>query len=154
MSTEPTLPSVDFSEAKARLSDVMTSVFHQRQPRLIERHRGKEAMLLMRPDDLARALASFRFDPQVVYADGGQEVTVVLEQFGVLGFGATFEAALADSVRELREYAQEFFAQFTFYSATDRAAHLPWLLRFALTPPDRQAELLIEDSRAAAGRAG
>jgi hypothetical protein len=99
---------------------------------------------------LARALESFRFEPQVVYSEG--EVTVALERFGILGFGATFDEALEDAVRELRVYAQEPFAQPMLYGATDRAAHRPWLLRFALTPPDQQAALLLEDSRPTALR--
>jgi len=148
MTRATTLPALDFSEAKAHLSDVMTAVVHERQLRLIQRHRGKEAMVLMRPDDLVRALESFRFEPQVVYSDG--EVTVALEQFGILGFGTTFDEALEDAVRQLRTYAQEFFAQPILYGATERATHRPWLLRFALTPPDKQAALLLEDSQAAA----
>jgi hypothetical protein len=142
------LPSVDFSEAKAHLSDVMTAVVHGRQPRLVQRHRGKEAMLLMRADDVARALAAFRFQPQVVYSEG--EVTVALERFGILGFGATLEEALEDTVAELRAYAQRFFERPAFYAETDRADHWPWLLRFALTPQDGQAALLVEDSRVVA----
>ena len=46
------VPTSDFSPAKARLSDVMTQVFHGHQPQLVSRHRGKEQMLLVRPDDL------------------------------------------------------------------------------------------------------
>ena len=148
MDAATTLPTVDFSEAKARLSDLMTAVVHQRQPRLIHRHRGKEAMLLLPPDDLARALAAFRFEPQVAYSEG--EVTVALERFGVLGFGDTFEAALDDAVEELRAYAERYFAAAAFYAQTDRADHWPWLLRFVLTPPARQKDLLLEPPAGAA----
>jgi hypothetical protein len=142
MSAATTLPSVDFSEAKAHLSDLMSAVVRQRQPRLVRRHRGKEAMLLVRPEDLARALSAFRFEPQVVHAEG--ETTVALEQLGVLGFGETFEAAIEDAVEELRAYAQRYFEDAAFYAKTDRADHWPWLLRFVLTPPERQRELLLK----------
>jgi len=153
MESAATLPSLGFSEAKAHLSDVMTTVVHGHQPQLVHRHRGKETMVLMRPDDLTRALGTFRFDPQVTYSGG--EVTVALERFGILGFGVTFEEAMEDTVRELRAYAEEFFAQPVFYAATDRAEHWAWLLRFALTPPEQQVDLLLADSRAsAAGSVG
>ncbi|MBI3970651.1 MAG: hypothetical protein HY332_05130 [Chloroflexi bacterium] len=136
------LPAVDFSEAKARLSDLMTSVVHEHQPRLIFRHRGKEAMLLMRPDDLLKALESFHFDARADVSPG--EVTIVIEKLGILGFGESLEEATTDAVNELRVYAHEFFEDWAFYSKTKRAEHLPWLLRFALTPPDRQVDLLDE----------
>ena len=146
MSGGTALPTVDFSEAKARLSDLMTAVVHDHQPRLVQRHRGKEAMLLVSSEDLARSLSSFRFDSRVTLDQG--EVTVELERFGLLGFGESFESAMGDLVTELRAYARRFFERWAFYRETDRAEHWPWLLRFALTPADRQVALLVEDSRA------
>jgi Antitoxin of toxin-antitoxin, RelE / RelB, TA system len=153
MSGTSVLPTDDFSEAKARLSDLMTAVVHDHQPRLVQRHRGKETMLLVSSEDLARSLSSFRFDPRVTLDQG--EVTVELERFGLLGFGETFESAMDDLAMELRAYARRFFERWAFYCETDRAEHWPWLLRFALTPADRQVALLVEDSRAIAddGRA-
>lgn len=145
MSVTESIAALDFSKAKNALSEVMTSVVHEHQLRLVSRHRGKEAMLLVRPEDLAAMLESFRFDPCVTVSDG--EATAELTELGVLGFGASVEEALEDLVRELRLYAQRFFERLSFYRATDRAGHAPWLLRFALTPSDRQLELLFEDSR-------
>jgi hypothetical protein len=144
---DATLTSLDFSRAKSALSDVMTQVVHEHSPRLVSRHRGKERMVLVRAEDLADYLDSFRFDPQVVI-DGG-EVTVELEDLGVLGFGETVEAAMEDLVGELRAYARRFFERSAFYLQTDRARHAPWLLRFALTAPESQLGLLVEDSQQA-----
>jgi len=152
MSATVPLPAIDFSDAKAHLSDVMASVVHQRQPRLVRRHRGKEAMLLVPPDDLARALRTFRFDASVIHSEG--ETTVALEQFGVLGFGKTLEEALADALEELRAYAQRYFADTAFYAKTDRAGHWPWLLRLALTPPEQQTALLLDPPDGSDGPTG
>jgi antitoxin YefM len=143
-----TLASLDFSRAKSTLSELMTQVVHGHAPRIVSRHRGKEEMVLVATDDLARFLESFRFDPRV--AIDGDEVTIELGQLGLLGFGETLEAAMEDLVRELRLYAGDFFERASFYAETDRAVHAPWLLRFALTPPERQLELLYEDSQQAA----
>jgi hypothetical protein len=140
-----TLASLDFSRAKSGLSELMTQVVHGHAPRIVSRHRGKEEMVLVATDDLARFLESFRFDPRVTIDAG--EVTVELAELGLLGFGETLEAAMEDLVEELRVYAGDFFERSSFYAETDRADHAPWLLRFALTPPDRQLELLYEDSR-------
>ncbi|MGH2920723.1 MAG: hypothetical protein ACRDKU_01470 [Gaiellaceae bacterium] len=142
-----TLTSLDFSRAKAALSEVMTRVVHQRSPQIISRHGGKEEMVLVATRDLADFLDRFRFDPQVTIDAG--EVTAELPQFGVLGFGETLEQAMQDLVEELRLYARDFFERASFYAETDRADHAPWLLRFAITPADRQLDLLFEDSRAA-----
>lgn len=136
----PALPSLDFSRAKAELSDVMTRVVHEHRPSIISRHRGKERMLLVRTDDLARHLAGFDFDVEVV-EDGG-EVTTTLPRFGLLGFGSSLDEALDDLLVELREYAADYFERAAFYAATDRAHHVPWLLRFALTPAGEQRDLL------------
>ena len=136
----PALPSFDFSRAKAELSDVMTRVVHEHRPSIVSRHRGKERMLLVRTDDLARHLTGFDFDVEVI-EDGG-EVTATLPSLGLLGFGASHDDALDDLVAELRAYAADYFDRSAFYAATDRAAHAPWLLRFALTPPGEQRDLL------------
>ena len=144
METEPTppLPSLDFSRAKGALSDVMTRVVHEHRPSVVSRHRGKEQMLLVRTDDLARYLSAFRFETEVVTEE--REVTIALPRFGLLGFGSTAEEATEDLVQELRAYARDYFERASFYAATDRADHAPWLLRFALTPLAEQQALLHE----------
>ena len=143
-----TFASLDFSSAKSTLSNLMTEVVHGHSPRIVSRHRGKEEMVLVGTGDLARFLDSFRFDPRVTIDAG--EVTAELPDVGLLGFGETLEEAMEDLVDELRVYARDFFERASFYAETDRADHAPWLLRFALTSPNEQLELLYEDSRAAA----
>jgi len=135
----PALPSLDFSRAKGALSDVMTRVVHEHRPSIVSRHRGKERMLLVRTDDLARYLVAFS-DLDVVEDEG--EVTAALPNFGLLGFGPSRDAAIDDLLVELRMYAADYFERASFYAATDRAEHAPWLLRFALTPASAQRVLL------------
>ncbi len=140
-------PSSPFSEAKGHLSDLMTEVVHQHRLRLIDRHRGKETMLLIGLDDIAALLASYRFEPRVVFDD--EEVTARLPELGLLGSGKTVDDALADLAEVLEEYTQLFFDRMDFYLQTDRAGHAPWLLRFAATSPERRLELLCETMEAA-----
>ena len=135
----PALPSLDFSRAKGTLSDVMTRVVHEHRPSVVSRHRGKEQMLLVRTDDLARYLDAFGFDLEVVDDQG--EVTVALPKLGMLGFGANRDEAIDDLLVELRAYAADYFERTSFYAATDRSEHAPWLLRFALTPHAEQRAL-------------
>ncbi len=143
-----TLPVLDFSDAKARLSDVMTAVTQQHQPRLVQRHHGKESMVLVDASDLAGFLTAYRFEPTVV-VDGG-EFTMELERLGVVGFGTTLDEAIADLVSELHAYTRRYFAQPAFYAYTDRRDHWPWLLRFALTEETHQADLILADMKEAA----
>jgi hypothetical protein len=136
------LHSTAFSTAKAQLSDVMTDVFHRRRPQFVERRRGKEQMLLVRPDDLAAMLGDRRLDVRVVYDDG--EVTLRIPDMGVLGFGETLDEATDDLLVELRAYAARFFDDPIRYLNTPRAEHAGALLRFAISPPDEQRRMLDE----------
>jgi hypothetical protein len=149
MSDPDALESVNFSKAKSGLSVVMDDVVHARQPRLVQRHGGRESMLLVRPDDLIRSLEQFRLAFTVTIEPG--EVTVAVPEFGVLGFGDDLDSAMKDLVAELRAYSRRFFERSAFYLETDRASHYPKLLRFALTHPDEQLDLLYQDADVAAG---
>jgi len=140
--TDPLVPTSDFSPAKARLSDVMNEVFHGHQPQLVSRHRGKEQMLLVRPDDLVAMLADQHFGVQAVYDSG--EVTLRVPDMGVLGFGESLDEASEDLLVELRAYATRFFREPGRYLATSRAQHAGALLRFALSSEDGQRQMLSE----------
>lgn len=142
---EPLVPTIDFSPAKAKLSDVMNEVFHEHRPHVVSRHGGKEQMLLIRPGDLIALLGDQRLDVRAVY-DGG-EVTLRIPDMGVLGFGETLEGAVDDLLDELRAYADRFFREPSRYLATDRRKHAAALLRFALVGEDeRRAMLGLADS--------
>jgi hypothetical protein len=136
------VPTTDFSPAKAGLSDVMTQVFHGHQPHLVSRHRGKEQMLLMRPDDLVAMLADQHLEVLAVY--DGDEVTLRVPEMGVLGFGGTLDEATEDLLVELRAYAARFFRDAARFMATGRATHAGALLRFALSTEEAQRRMLSE----------
>lgn len=140
---ELSLQTLQFNKAKTGLSSVMSDVVHLHSPRLIARH-NKERMLLIETGDLVGALQDYRFEPKIILDEG--EATAVLEELGVLGSGETVEDAMDDLVTELRAYTRRFFENQNFYAQTDRAAHRPWLLRFAATPPEEQLDLLRDDA--------
>jgi len=140
------LPERQFSEAKSALSDVMDEVVHERRPQVVQRHHGKEAMLLVRPDDVRRWLDTFRLALRVVLDEN--EVTLVADPVGLSGYGDSLDTAVDDLLIELRTYAQRFFERPQFYAQTQAARHEPWLARFALTHPDAQRDLLIADIEA------
>lgn len=139
-----------FSEAKAHLSDVMSEVVRDHAPTLIERHGGKETMLLLDTGMLEPLLASFRFSTKVSLSGGG----FVLRQpeLGLVADGETFDEA-ANELEELAvQYAADFFERWDFYRHTDRVAHLPYLLRLALAVPDERRALLVPKPEASPAR--
>jgi Antitoxin of toxin-antitoxin, RelE / RelB, TA system len=141
---------MNFSEAKTALSAVMDDVVHEHRPQVVHRRRGggSEQMLLVRPDDVRRLLEGFRFDLRVTLDEG--EAAVVADPVGVVGVGDSLDGALEDLVQELDGYAERFFSKPGFYAQTDAVRHEPWLLRFALTPPDERRGLLEKDVAASA----
>lgn len=140
------VPTIDFSPAKAHLSDVMDAVFHQHRLQVISRHRGKEQMLLVRPEDLNAMLADQRLEVLAVY-DGG-EVTLRVPELGVLGFGDTLEEAMGDLLADVRRYVARFFDNPARYMVGRGVPPLA-LLRFALSPEDEQRSVLGIDEPAA-----
>lgn len=133
------VPTIEFSPAKAHLSDVMDEVFHQHRLQVVSRHRGKEQMLLVRPEDLIAMLGDQRFQVLAVYDEG--EVTLRVPEIGVLGFGDTLDEALADLLTELRVYVARFFEDPSRYLA-GRGVPPPALLRFALSTEEEQRTVL------------
>jgi Antitoxin of toxin-antitoxin, RelE / RelB, TA system len=142
MASMDLLQTKGLSDAKATLSDVMTEVVHRHHPIVVDRHRGKEAMLLFAPADLQPLLAHFRFEPQTSLEDG--QWTIFSPELNLTAGGESFDLALEDLVESAEEYAQDFFARQEFYTHTDRAQHMPWLLRLALTQPSARRALFVQ----------
>jgi Antitoxin of toxin-antitoxin, RelE / RelB, TA system len=145
------IPCSPFAEAKTHLSEVMTDVVHHHHPQVIGRHGGREQMLLMGLDDLGAMLETFRFDPRVSVSDG--EFVVRLPELNLVSGGVTYEEAIEELVELIEDYSEQFFPRLDFYMQTDRRRHLPWLLRFALTPEDSRAELFAQHPGDAEGLA-
>lgn len=135
------LPSKPFHEAKAQLSDVMSDVVRRHLPYVVDRHRGKERMVLMASDDLLRVLAGFGFSTQVSVSDG--EFTFRVPELNLTADGESFDETLDELVTVAEEYAQLLLDRSDFYAQTDRARHIPWALRLALTPAAERRELLV-----------
>lgn len=140
------LRELSFSSAKSGLSTVMDDVVHEHRPHLIHRHGGKEAMLLVRPDDARRWLDTFRLVLNLTLDE--DEVAITASPVDVVGIGDSFDSALDDLVVELRAYVHRFFERPHFYAQTSASRHEPWLLRFALTRPDEYRALLEADIEA------
>jgi hypothetical protein len=136
-----TLPTRGLSEAKAALSEVMSGVVHDHQPTVIERHGGKEAMLLLGLSDMGPLLDHFSFHTLSSVSDG--EFVLRQEELGLVAGGDTFEQAGSELEDLAVTYAERYFERLHFYAQTDRAEQMPWLLRLILTPEADRRALLI-----------
>jgi len=145
------LTTKGLSEAKATLSDVMTEVVHGHHPVVVDRHRGKETMLLLSEEHLRPLLESFRFEPQASFEEG--EWTLSSPELRLTAGGETFDAALDELVELAEAYALDFFDRQDFYLHTDRIGHLPWLLRLVLADDDARRQLFVEPPDRAAAAA-
>jgi hypothetical protein len=57
--------------------------------------------------------------------------------------GETFEQAASELEELALAYAERYFERLGFYAQTDRAEHMPWLLRLILTPAADRRVLLL-----------
>lgn len=142
MSSGTAIRKVSFSDAKENFSAFISSVVREHLPQIIERSRGREAALVLPLADVLPALAACHFDARVSVGDS---VIGTLPQFGLVARGDSIEGAIDALSAELADYCEDFFANFDFYRHTDRIAHLPWLLRVALTPAEDRIALLTEE---------
>lgn len=138
---------VPFDVVKDNVSNFVTAVVRQHSPRILERGRANpEGMFAMSADDLLLGLASNRFDARVSNGTDGS-VIARLPQFGLVVSGKDFESAIDALAAELTEYVDDFFSAFDFYRHTDRVEHLPFMLRFGLTAPEKRRDLLLEEPK-------
>lgn len=136
---------VPFNEAKSNLSSFVSDVVRHHSVRLLERGRSDpEAMLAIQAGDLLEGLKGCRIDARVTPGEGDSFVAF-LPQFGLAVSGGDFDAAIDALHAELVDYCEDYFGDFESYRLTDRIAHLPFLLRFALTPDERRRDLLLEE---------
>jgi hypothetical protein len=119
----------------------MSGVVHDHQPMVIERHGGKEAMLLLGLADIEPLLGHFAFHTLSSVSDG--EFVLRQAELDLIAGGDTFEHAASELEELAVAYAERYFERLHFYAQTDRAKQMPWLLRLILTPETDRRALLI-----------
>jgi len=147
MMTKMALRHRPLSDAKAQLSEVMSQVVREHRPTVVDRHRGKEAMLLLGADQAHALLERYRFDTQTRFENG--EWTLFSPELKLVASGESFDEALDELVGLSDQYAADYFDRLAFYLETDRAPEFGWLLRFALTAEDKRRDLFTEPPAAA-----
>jgi hypothetical protein len=119
----------------------MSGVVHEHRPTVVERHGGKEVMLLLGLSDMGPLLSHFDFHALSSVSEG--EFVLRLPELDLVAGGDTFEQAASELEELAVAYAERYFERLSFYAQTDRAEHMGWLLRLILTPAADRRALLI-----------
>lgn len=120
---------LQFTQAKARLSEVFDDVLQHHAARVIERQKSAPVVLLER-DALAGLLAEdFPFTTQMSRADDGT-VSIWLDQFDIYGRGRDIPAALEDLLDEVEAYVEEWEEE--LHRAPNHADREWWVRRIQL----------------------
>lgn len=131
-SMPPLIETIGFSDAKAHLSDLMSSVVHDYEPKAVSRHHGKEAMLLL-PEPVIRAiLENVTFDPQVTVRP--DEFVVRLPELNLVASGGSIDEALDEMVEIASAFAEQYLRRLRFHQDSEGLARLPWVAKLAFTP--------------------
>lgn len=139
----------DISEAKAKLSALMSLAIHEHAPVRVSRRGDDDQMVgLSRRQMLERLLSDETF-PVEMTVDAGEFIAAVAG-LGQLGTGPTVDAALLDLRDELDEFVTEFFSNLRFWEQTDRIAFYRPLLRYHLSDEDERLHILSGDDDGAA----
>lgn len=141
MSPTDLLPVRGIADAKAKLPYVVNEAVHQHRPSVITRH-GQSQAVVIGIADQREALRSYVFEPRVVIGD---DVVITLDRHGLVASAPSLSEAIDAMVDELRLHAADYLDRHDYFRYTQRAGEFPWLLRFALTPPGEQRQLLIEE---------
>jgi hypothetical protein len=142
--SSPVIETLAFSDAKAKLSDLMTSVVHDHRPMAVGRHRGKEEMFLVGRDELTALLEGFDFHPKVTVSQG--EFVVRLPELGLIAGGPSLDEALDELVELAEAYAEDYFGRLEFFKQTDRRRELPWVARIAFTAAADRRALFVQQT--------
>lgn len=145
MTTTPLIEEVQFSQAKARLSEIMDDVVHRERLTAVRRERGKQEVMYLLPREVLNAmLGDARVE--VDYLPDDEGVGLWVNDLEIGAHGATVEEARQHLVREVRAYVANFLGQLSVYLTwPDRARLVPQVLRLAVARSDDElARLLFE----------
>jgi hypothetical protein len=100
------------------------------KPKFIKRSR--DYIFAASTDMLNEMLKEYRLTA-TIYEEENGTVTAALEEIDITANGITKEDALNALASDLQEYAEEYYNEFEYwYSAPNRKAHLPYILKILL----------------------
>ena len=139
----PLVDEIQFSQAKARLSEVMDDVVHRERVKVVRRERaGSEVMYLLPQEVLQAIVDAARVEVDYIPDDEGIGLWVNGLEIGA--HGADVEDARRNLLREVRAYVANFLGQLSIYLTwPDRATLLSRVLRLAVARSDEELARLL-----------
>jgi hypothetical protein len=139
----PLVDEIQFSQAKARLSEVMDDVVHRDRLKAVRRERGKnEVMYLLPRELLAAALGAAAVT--VDYLPDAEGVGLWVNDLEIGAHGRDVAEARAHLLREVQAYVTNFLGQLSVYLTwPDRARLVPQILRLAVAQDEAELARLL-----------
>ncbi len=136
---------IQFSQAKARLSEVMDDVVHRDHLKAVRRERGKnEVMYLLPRELLAAALGTARVI--VDYLPDEEGIGLWVNDLEIGAHGRDVTEARAHLLREVQAYVTNFLGQLSVYLTwPERARLVPQVLRLAVAQDEAELARLLFD---------
>ena len=136
---------IQFSQAKARLSEVMDDVVHRDHLKAVRRERGKnEVMYLLPRELLAAALGTACVI--VDYLPDEEGIGLWVNDLEIGAHGRDVMEARAHLLREVQAYVTNFLGQLSVYLTwPDRARLVPQVLRLAVAQDEAELARLLFD---------
>lgn len=123
------LEAINATDVRKDWGSFIDSVVRSR-PKFIKRSR--DYIFATSTDMLKEMLKEYRLTA-TIYEEENGTVTVALEEIDIASNGRTKEEALNLLASDLQEYAEEYYSEFEYwYSAPNRKAHLPYVLKILL----------------------
>ena len=135
-----TIPS---SEVRKEWSSVMDTVIREK-PVFIKRTR--DSMMLSATETIWQLISGVKFTADM-YREADGSVTLSARDMDIIVNGADEAAARKALVRDITEYAEEYYQEFErYYYAPNRRAHLPYVIKalVAQSPEELEGEVVCQ----------
>lgn len=134
---------IQFSQAKARLSEVMDDVVHRDRLKAVRRERGKNEVMYLLPRELLDA-ALGTAAVTVDYLPDAAGIGLWVNDLEIGAHGRDVAEARANLLREVRAYVTNFLGQLSVYLTwPDRARLVPQILRLAVAQDEEELARLL-----------
>jgi hypothetical protein len=139
------MDEIQFSQAKARLSEIMDDVVHREHPKAVRRERGGNEIMYLLPREVL--VAVIRAACVVVdYLPDEDGIGLWVNDLDIGAHGVDLEEARQNLVREVRSYVANFLGELPIYLTwPDRARLVPHVLRLAVARNDAELARLLFD---------
>ena len=121
------MPNVlNATQVRADFSRFVDTVVHEK-PQVVKRNRDVFWSISHKMTE--ELLSAFSLAIEYEQEEDGTFVGSFIQLEDIIAYGNTFQAMLDDAARQLKEYAVDYYDDFTrYYNAPNRKAHLPFVL--------------------------